>query len=97
MSADNAPVRVEDHPDRHRFVVSVDGVPAGFAAYQRSPGRIVFTHTEIDPAYNGRGLGSRLVAAALDGARAEGLAVVPRCPFVAAYISRHPEYVDLVH
>ena len=53
-------------------------------------------HTEVDEALEGRGLGSRLVATALEDARREGLEVVPLCPFVAAFIDRHPEYQDVV-
>jgi predicted GNAT family acetyltransferase len=56
----------------------------------------VFVHTEIDDAFEGRGLGSILVRAALDAARSRGLAVRPDCPFVRGYIARHPEYLDLV-
>jgi predicted GNAT family acetyltransferase len=85
-----------DEPGR-RFVVSVDGAQAGLSAYRTRPGVRVFTHTEIDDAYEGRGLGSTLVRAALDAARDRGLAVRPDCPFVRAYIARHPDaYLDLV-
>ena len=68
----------------------------GEAAYHRRGGRIAFTHTEVDEALEGRGLGSRLVATALDDARSEGLEVVPLCPFVAGFIDRHPEYQEVV-
>ena len=54
--------------------------------------RVIFTHTEIDPAYEGQGLGSKLAGGALDFARAAGHPVVPLCPFIASYIERHPEY-----
>ena len=57
---------------------------------------ITLRHTEIDPSVGGRGLGSALVRFALDDARARGLTVIPRCPFVAAFIVRHPEYEELV-
>ena len=56
----------------------------------------MFTHTEIDDAFEGRGLGSILIRAALDAARGRGLAVRPDCPFVRGYIARHSEYLDLV-
>ena len=94
---------VVDVPERSRFEVRVDGRVAGFAQYrtkagpQDGTGLIVFTHTEIDDAFEGRGLGSTLVRAALDTARAKGLAVRPDCPFVRAYVARHPDaYLDLV-
>jgi uncharacterized protein len=53
-------------------------------------------HTEVEPRLEGQGLGAVLVRGALDDARARGELVVPRCPFVAAFIHRHPEYEDLV-
>jgi predicted GNAT family acetyltransferase len=53
-------------------------------------------HTEIDPRFEGRGLGGKLVSAALDEARADGQIVLPFCPFVNGYIERHPQYADLV-
>jgi hypothetical protein len=90
--------RVVDAPERSRFEIDVDGRLAGFAAYRRDdPELIVFTHTEIDDAFGGRGLGTTLVRAALDAARDRGLAVRPDCPFVRAYVARHPdEYLALV-
>jgi predicted GNAT family acetyltransferase len=89
-------VEVADNPDASRYEITVDGRLAGFADYHARPGRLVFTHTEVDDEFEGQGLGSRLVRGALDSARAAGLRVVPRCPFVARYIQRHPEYRDLV-
>lgn len=86
---------VEDRP-ASRFEVLVDGQAAGFAAYRRNGSSISFTHTEIDERFEGRGLGSVLVRGALDAVRAEGAAVLPLCPFVRRYISRHHEYLDLV-
>ncbi len=89
---------VSDVPERSRFEIDVDGGLAGFAQYRmKDAGLLVFTHTEIDDAFGGRGLGSTLVREALDAARARGLAVRPDCTFVRAYIARHPdEYLDLV-
>lgn len=87
---------VRDAPDRSRFEITVDGKLAGFSEYRSRPGRIVFTHTEVGDAYQGRGLAAKLVRAALDRARRLGLEVTPLCPYVAEYIRRHPEYLDLV-
>jgi predicted GNAT family acetyltransferase len=87
---------VTDVSDRRRFEIEVDGAVLGFAEYRRRPGVITFLHTEIDPAHEGEGLGTLLVKAALDTARAEGLAVLPYCPFVRGFIDRHREYLDLV-
>jgi uncharacterized protein len=87
---------VTDVSDRRRFEIEVDGAVVGFAEYRRRPGVISFIHTEIDAARNGEGLGTKLVRAALDSARAEGSAVLPYCPFVRDFIKRHPEYLNLV-
>jgi len=87
---------VVDRPERHRFEVLADGKVAGYADYQLSPGEILFTHTEIDEAYEGKGLGSVLVRHALDDARGRGLAVLPMCPFVRGWIGKHEDYLDLV-
>jgi predicted GNAT family acetyltransferase len=89
-------LRVVDNPREHRFEAYLGDRLAGFAVYRAQPGRLVFTHTETLPEFAGRGVGSGLAAAALDEVRARGLAVVPRCPFIAAWIERHPEYRDLV-
>ena len=87
---------VRDAAAADRFeAVDEAGVVAGFAAYRRYPDRIVFTHTVVDDAFEGRGVGSTLVRGALDAARDEGLRVVPQCPFVRSFIQRHPEYADL--
>ncbi len=87
---------VTDASDRRRFEIAIDGAVLGFAEYRRRPGVISFIHTEIDPARNGEGLGTLLVKAALDTARAEGLAVLPYCPFIQGFINRHRDYLDLV-
>ena len=87
---------VDDNPSLLRFEIHDDGKLAGFAQYVRRPGRIFFVHTEIDPAFEGRGLGSQLAAGALAATRGTGERVVPLCPFIAQYIERHPEYGDLV-
>lgn len=89
-------ITVADHPGRHRYEIEVDGARAGFASYRSQPGTVVFLHTEIDPAYEGRGLGGRLARAALDDVRAKGLTTTPLCPFIAHYIETHQEYADLV-
>jgi predicted GNAT family acetyltransferase len=87
---------VRDNPERSRYEVLVDGAVAGFAEYRLRPATIIFTHTQVDPAYEGRGLGSQLVRYGLDDARARKLRVRPICPFFASYIAEHPAYADLV-
>ena len=89
-------IEVRDNPERRRFEIVADGAVAGFARYQERGGRIFFGHTEIDPAFDGRGLGSTLARGALDAARERGERMVPLCPFIAGYIERHQEYADLV-
>ena len=86
---------VLDNRDANRFELRVDGRLA-VAAYQREAGRITFTHTVVPPQLEGRGIGSRLIMAALEQARTERLKVVPQCPFVRAYIERHAEEQDLL-
>ena len=89
-------VTVVDNPDASRYEIRVDGKLAGFVVYRLPPDRIVFVHTEIDQAMEGRGLGGRLIRAALDDARAKGRKVTALCPFVGDYIERHPDYQDLL-
>ncbi|TDB91359.1 GNAT family N-acetyltransferase [Actinomadura sp. 7K534] len=87
--------RVVDAPERSRYEIVRDGAVLGFAAYQKAKDLIVFTHTEIDPEYEGQGLGGRLVRAALDDVRTQGLPVLPTCPFVQGWMAKHPDYADL--
>ncbi|MEI2809648.1 MAG: GNAT family N-acetyltransferase [Nocardioides sp.] len=90
-------VRVVDNPEAARFEGWVGDALAGFAEYRLRGDRIVFTHTEVDPAYAGRGVGTAIAHAALDAVRADGeLHVVPLCPFIKAWIDKHPAYADLV-
>ena len=86
---------VRDNKAESRFELDVDGHTA-FAYYQLSPGIITFTHTEVPPALGGQGVGSRLAKGALEMARAQKLKVVAQCPFIAAYLGKHPEYQDLI-
>ena len=91
-----ADTHVTNNESESRWEIRLGGDLVGFAAYQRTPDEIVFTHTEIDDAYEGQGLGSRLARGALDDARARGLKVRPLCPFIRGWIKRHPDYADLV-
>jgi predicted GNAT family acetyltransferase len=89
-------VEVGDHPAAERYEVRVGGALAGFAQYQRGPGQIAFTHTEVDDAFGGRGLAGRLARKSLDDARASGSTVLPFCPFYQSWIKKHPEYAELI-
>ncbi len=87
--------QVHDNAVEHRYELTVDGQTA-IAAYTDEEGARVFTHTLVPPELEGHGVGTRLVAGALADVRARGLKIVPQCPFVAAYVERHPETRDLV-
>lgn len=90
-------IDVVDVPDRHRFEARTgDGEVAGFAAYRLDGAKVIFTHTEVDDAYEGEGVGSRLVQGALDQLRDRGRAVRPDCPFVRQWIDKHPAYGPMV-
>lgn len=89
-------IDVRDVPERSRYEVSVDGALAGHADYRDEGDVRVFVHTEVDDAFEGQGVGSTLAQEALDDVRASGRRLVPRCPFIRAYIERHPDYADLV-
>ncbi|GAB3061129.1 GNAT family N-acetyltransferase [Micromonospora schwarzwaldensis] len=87
---------VEENPAKHRFEILVDDALAGFTAYLPRGEVLVFTHTEVEDRYQGQGVGAALMRGTLDQVRARGGRVVPRCPFMAAFIERHPDYADLV-
>jgi predicted GNAT family acetyltransferase len=87
---------LSDVADRGRFELGIDGELAGFVTYSLYPGVIAFNHTETLPDFAGRGVGGDLARGVLDDARARGLKVWPRCPFIRSWIERHPGYGDLV-
>jgi predicted GNAT family acetyltransferase len=83
---------VMDVPERSRFEVTVDGALAGFAEYRLGQGHVIFTHTEIDAAFGGKGLGRILAEGALDQVVATGQQIVPLCPYINGTIARNPQY-----
>ena len=87
---------VTDRPNELRYEIEVDGEVAGFIMYRREPGVVDLVHTDVAPKWEGKGVGATLVEGALEDIRARGLKVRPTCPFVRAYIRKHPEYQDLV-
>lgn len=87
---------VRDDPQELRYEAIRDDRLVGVIRYRIEPGVVVLVHTEVDEAVEGTGVGSQLVRGALADLRARGLRVVPLCPFVAAYLRRHPEDADLV-
>jgi uncharacterized protein len=89
-------IDVHDDPDNRRYEITVDGAHAGEAVYVRKGSRTIFTHTEIDDAFGGQGLGGKLAKGALDAERSRGTKIVPLCPFIVSYVEKHPEYAPLV-
>jgi predicted GNAT family acetyltransferase len=96
------PFEIRDNREANRWEVAAadeDKVIA-YAEYRVRPGAVAFTHTVVEPEYEGKGIGSRLARTVLDDAVTRGLRIVPYCPFIAAYLERHPEYgehVDMPH
>jgi predicted GNAT family acetyltransferase len=90
------PVEIAHAPEMSEFVALDETGQVGVLQYVLSGDVIDIQHTVVQPHAGGRGIGSALVVAALDHARAEGLRVIPTCPFVPAVLARHPEYADLV-
>jgi len=96
MTQDATP-QIIDNTTRSRFEARFDDQLAGRLTYRRGVHLIDFTHTIVDPAFEGRGVGSALVRHALDAVRAEGeTRVVATCPFVKGWIEKHPAYADLL-
>ncbi|WP_431966549.1 GNAT family N-acetyltransferase [Actinacidiphila sp. bgisy160] len=87
--------KVTDASGARRYEAHVEGRLAGFATYIRTPEMVAFLHTEVDPEFEGRGVGSALARHALDEARERGQSVLAACPFIAGWIAHHPEYEDL--
>ena len=87
---------IVDAPDAGRYEARLDEQVVGFARYRRTGDRILFHHTEVDPAFEGRGIGSRLASGALEDALERGLRVIVGCPFIGAYLKRHPELTGRV-
>lgn len=91
----NDDTAIRDDPSRQRYELATPDGPA-IAAYERRGDTLVLSHTAVPPAQEGRGVASRLIAGVLADVRARGLRIVPACPFVAAYLDRHPEEGDLL-
>ena len=90
------PPVVSDAPDAQRYEAHLDGELAGVLEYVLKRGRIALVHTEVPPAFEGRGVAAALARFALDDARRRGLPVIASCPYVRRYLERHPEDHDIV-
>ncbi|WP_048439447.1 GNAT family N-acetyltransferase [Caenimonas sp. SL110] len=89
-------VTVSDNPSAHRYEAMMDGELAAFADYESQAGALLLPHTEVLPKFEGKGVASKLAKFVLADARSRGLQVIPACEFMAGYIRKHPEYLDLV-
>ena len=89
-------IEIKNNVAGHLYQAFLDDKAAGACHYKLDGKTITFTHTVVDPAFEGKGVGSALAKYVLEESRSRGLKVVPACKFIAAYISRHSEYQDLV-
>ena len=95
MSFDLDSLPVVHNEPQSRFEIACDGLLA-FAEYRLRDGRMIISHTEVPPAFQGRGIAAKITRAALDHARSRNLLVVPSCPYTAAFLRKHTEYHDLL-
>ncbi len=86
---------IADRPDASRYEAEIDGELAGFVEYRWMGDRRVLLHTEVLPAFEGRGIGSSLARHILDAAIASGGRVTVKCPFIRTFVERHPEYAAI--
>jgi uncharacterized protein len=84
-----------DNEAGNRFELDVGGTIA-FVSYRKSPGAITLVHTEVPRELGGQGIGSKLGRATLDAVRAQGRSLTVECEFIRSYMSKHPEYDDLL-
>src|SRR5258708_30570389 len=95
MDVDLDQVTVQNNEAEERYEATVNGYHAKID-YEREGHTIIFIHTEVPDALEGHGIAAKLARTAFEEARAQQLAVIPFCPYVASYIRRHPEYKELV-
>jgi len=92
----SAEPEIVNNEDARRWEASLDGQVVGYSEYRLATKRVIFTHTVVEPEYEGRGIGTQLARAALDDALARDLRITPYCPFVRSYLKRHGEYSAMV-
>lgn len=94
---DRLHVTIIDNPEHHRVEARTEeGALTGFAQYYVRDGSLVFFHTEVDSEYNGQGIGSQIAAGVIDFVRGRGMPISPQCPFIRAYMAKHPETHDVL-
>jgi uncharacterized protein len=96
MSTGTQDISVEHRPERTRYEITVAGELAGFVEYRVADGAFDLVHTEVLPAFEGRGLAGRLAQFAVDDARRHRRKIIPTCSYIARYVERHPEVQELV-
>ncbi|MDM0036514.1 GNAT family N-acetyltransferase [Variovorax sp. J22P271] len=100
MNPDGPPpmtdIAIANNPAEHRYEARIGGELAGYCEYNLLSEAIMFTHTEVLEAFEGKGVGSALARHVLDEARTDGKHVIPVCQFIAGYIRKHRDYADLV-
>ena len=89
-------MEIKNNQKDGRWEVTDGGRVIAFAEYKSRPDKVTFIHTEVDPDYEGQGIGSRLARTALDDAVARGVRIAIYCPFIRSYVDRHPEYAKYV-
>lgn len=95
MQNDLAP-SFQNHADHHRFEAVSEGKVAGYVEYNVLTDSIMLTHTEVLPEHEGKGIGSFLARESMQAARAMGKRVIPSCPFIATWLRKHPDFIDLI-
>lgn len=96
MTTDKTGASTEVAAESDRYTISVEGKSVGLAEFADRDGQRVFTHTEVDSEFEGRGLATILIGEALQSAREAGLRIVPVCKMVASYLDKHEEFADVV-
>jgi predicted GNAT family acetyltransferase len=87
---------IVDRPEAQRYEALLEGEVAGFLEYRLAGPRRILLHTEVPPKYGGRGIGGALARHVVDEARTSGARVTAKCPFIRTWLTRHPEYADLI-
>ncbi|WP_024793482.1 GNAT family N-acetyltransferase [Tomitella biformata] len=85
--------QISHQPEQHRYVITVDGTEAGFAAYQDAGANRDFDHTVIDGAFGGQGLAGKVVEFALSDSAANGLGIIPTCSYVHKFVIKNPQHL----
>jgi predicted GNAT family acetyltransferase len=98
LPTDRPALDIRDVPERHRYEARLGegGRLAALISYELSETWMALLHTEVQDGFEGQGIGSHLVQWVIDDLRSRGLSLIPRCPFVVAWLERHPEQHDVL-